>query len=118
MRTRILYILFLMAALQSCSAPGNSKPVPTNSISPLLATNPAPEIMLTVYFTDMPRYEVGTEPYEAAVTRMIPPPASLLEAVLNQLFRGPSDPEKAQGLAVVLSGTTGFSKLTLNDGVT
>jgi hypothetical protein len=117
MRTRILHILLVMAALQSCSAPGNSKQVPSNSISPLLSTNPAPEIMLKVYFTDMARYEVGTEPYEAAVTRIIPPPASIYEAVLTQLFRGPSDSEKAQGLAVVLSGTTGFSKLTFNAGI-
>jgi hypothetical protein len=117
MRTRIVPILLLMAALQACSAPVISKHIPTNSIPPLPSTNPAPEIMITVYFTNMPRYEVGTEPYEAAVTRMIPPPASLYEAVLNQLFQGPSDSEKSQGLAVVLSGTTGFSKLTFIDGV-
>jgi hypothetical protein len=33
------------------------------------------------------------------------------------LFLGPTVVEKAQGLAVVLSGTTGFSKLTIDNGI-
>jgi spore germination protein GerM len=74
-------------------------------------------VSLTVYFTDMNRYAVGTEPYEQAVTRTLPQAGSLPEMVLTQLFLGPSPQEKAQGLEVVLSGTTGFSKLTVEDGI-
>jgi hypothetical protein len=59
----------------------------------------------------------GTEPYEAAVTRSVPGPTSLPEAVLTQLFLGPSESETAQGLAVVLSGTTGFSKLSIEERI-
>jgi hypothetical protein len=92
----------------ACSISG--LPAPTQTPSPAMVT-------LTVYFTDLPRYQVGTEPYETAVTRDVPAPASLPEAVLAQLFLGPTEAEKAQGLAVVLSGTTGFSKLTIEDGI-
>jgi hypothetical protein len=65
----------------------------------------------------MARYQIGAEPYEAPVTRSVPAPASLPEATLTQLFLGPTEVEKAQGLAVVLSGTTGFSKLTIDNGI-
>jgi hypothetical protein len=78
--------------------------------------NPTP-ITLTVYFTNMNRYAVGTEPYEDAVTRTVARSGSLPEMVLEQLFLGPTPQEKAQGLDVVLSGTTGFSELTIEDGV-
>ena len=74
-------------------------------------------VPLTVYFTNTDRYAVGTEPYEDAVTRNVPAPASLPEAVLTQLFLGPTAAERANGLEVVLSGTTGFSQLTIQDGV-
>ena len=76
-----------------------------------------PTVNLTVYFTDMPRYQVGTEPYETAVTRTVTAPPTLPNAVLTQLFLGPTQAEKDQGLAVVLSGTTGFTNLTVENGV-
>jgi hypothetical protein len=41
----------------------------------------------------------------------------LQEAVLEQLFLGPTADEKAQGLDVFLSGATGFTKLTIGDGI-
>jgi hypothetical protein len=72
---------------------------------------------LTVYFTNLERYAVGTEPYEDPVTRTVPASGSLPEMTLQQLFLGPTAQEKAQGLDVVLSGTTGFSSLTIQDGV-
>jgi hypothetical protein len=96
--------LALWFAILACSVPGGT---PT----------PPATVTLTVYFTDMPHYQVGTEPYEKAVTRTVPVPASLPEAVLTQLFLGPTQAEKAQGLDIVLSGTTGFSKLTITDGL-
>jgi hypothetical protein len=83
-----------------------------------LPVTTAPTVVtLTVYFTDVVRYQVGTEPYEKAVTRTIPATDSLPDAVLTQLFLGPTNAEKAQGLDIFLSGTTGFSKLTIENGV-
>ena len=101
MRRLIFPILLLTMAVQACSNP----------------VSPAPTVTLTVYFTDVARYQVGTEPYEIAVTRVIPAPASLPEAVLAQMFLGPTEAEKSQGLALILSGTTGFSSLTIEDGI-
>ena len=108
MRHCFLPVLVLLVAILACSVPGKPTPLPTNAPT---------TVLLTVYFTDMARYQVGTEPYEAAVTRRVPPPASLPEAVLTQLFLGPSQLEMAQGLEVVLSGTTGFCKLTIGNGI-
>ncbi len=106
---RIIFpILALAAAILACCAP--CSPPLTQPASPASVT-------ITVYFTDMARYEVGTEPYEAAVTRTIPEPASPPEAVLTQLFLGPTDAELLQGLEVILSGTTGFSNLTIENGI-
>jgi spore germination protein GerM len=72
---------------------------------------------LTVYFTNIDRYAVGTEPYEDQVTRTVPVTASLPEMTLRQLFLGPTPQEQAQGLEIVRSGTTGFSKFYVQDGV-
>ncbi len=74
-------------------------------------------VKLTVYFTNINRYAIGTEPYEDPATRMVPVTGSLPEMVLRQLFLGPTAEEKLQGLDAILSGTNGFSKLTLQAGV-
>ncbi len=104
----VLPILVLTLAIQACSISGS--PAPTEPVPPAMVT-------LTIYFTDVTRYQVGSESYEAAVPRTVPAPASLPEAVLTQLFLGPTEKEKAQGLEVVLSGTTGFSNLTIENGI-
>ena len=77
---------------------------------------PAP-VTVNVYFTNTNRYLLGTEPYEDPVQRTVPVVGSRYETVLRQLFLGPTAQEKAQGLKLVLSGTTGFSKFTLQAGV-
>ncbi len=101
MKRSLFFIAIFLFTLSAC-----------NSVSP------TPQMVaLTVYFTNVPRYASGTEPYEDAVVRMVPATASLPEEVLAQLFLGPTDDEKAQGLNVFLSGATGFSKLTTADGV-
>ncbi len=116
MRKAILPSMVVFLAILACGLPG---PIPTSPTGTPLPTNTdaSPEVTLTVYFTDTARYAVGTEPYETAVMRVVPAPASLPEAVLTQLFLGPTDDEKAQGLAVVLTGATGFSSLTIENGV-
>jgi hypothetical protein len=104
-----LVVFFLtMTACTLVSSP----PIPNR-----LPATTAPVITLTVYFTDVARYQVGAEPYERAVMRTVPATDSLPEAVLTQLFLGPTNNEKAQGVDVFLSGTTGFSKLTIENGV-
>jgi hypothetical protein len=108
MRRFVFPILVLTLAILACSIAGS--PVPTEPV-------PTAMVTLTIYFTDEARYQVGSEPYEAAVTRTVPAPASLPEAVLTQLFLGPTEAEKTQGLAVILSGTTGFSNLTIENGI-
>jgi hypothetical protein len=77
---------------------------------------PAP-VKVTVYFSNLNRYAVGTEPYEDAVTRTVPMSGSLPETVLTQLFLGPTPDEKARGLDIVLSGTTGYKQMSVTDGV-
>ena len=74
-------------------------------------------VTLTVYFTNINRYTIGTEPYEDPVKRTVPMTGSLPEAVLTQVFLGPTPEEKAQGLEAILNGTTGFSKLTIEAGI-
>lgn len=80
------------------------------------APKPQP-VTVTVYFTNMERYAVGTEPYEDPVTRTVPMNGSLPQTVLEQLFLGPTPAEKTQGLQVVLSGTTGFSKFIIEQAI-
>jgi len=108
MRRLFFPILVLTLAILVCGIPGS--PAPTESVPPKTVT-------LSIYFTDVARYQVGTEPYEKAVTRTVPAPSSLPEAVLTQLFLGPTEVEKNQGLAVFMSGTTGFSNLTIEAGI-
>jgi len=77
---------------------------------------PAP-VKVTVYFTNLSRFEVGTEPYEDPVTRSVTPKGSLPETVLSELFLGPTPQEKAQGLELFSSGTTGYKRFSVVDGV-
>ncbi len=54
---------------------------------------------------------------KSAVTRTVLLTGSLPETVLTQLFLGPTPDEKARGLDIVLSGTTGYRQLSVADGV-
>lgn len=103
--------------LQGGEEAGSDERTPTPDEPEGVAT-PTPALTtITVYFTNQDRYSIGTLPYEDAVTRIIPVPESLPEAVIKQLFIGPTADEQALGLVVVLSGTTGFSKFVVNNGV-
>ncbi|MFH1523710.1 MAG: hypothetical protein ABIF04_01990 [Chloroflexota bacterium] len=106
---RTIFVLLASCSvfLASCS--------PASLTEPVSATQEM--VTLVVYFTNIPRYAIGTEPYEDAVMRTVPTTGSLPQDVLMQLFLGPTDDEKAQGLDVFLSGATGFSELTITDGV-
>jgi len=109
-------IMVLLIAILACNNPGSITPNPIGNLTPTVGNTPV-EVTVTVFFTDVARFQVGTEPYETPVTRIIPVPASLPAAVLTQMFLGPTETEKTNGLAAYFSGTNGFSKLTIENGV-
>lgn len=91
---------------------------PVLLIFAITACIPVPDtVTVTIYFQDVEMFAVGTEPYEKAVQRTIPATDDLPRAVVEQLFLGPSAAEQAEGLALVLSGSTGFSDFLVEDGV-
>lgn len=107
---RIMKLVFLAIAvlgLQSCSNPNNltETPVPTEAQT------------ITVYFTDEAKFNVGTEPYEVAVSRPLPAGVDPVRAVLDAFFAGPTAEESAQGMVLVSSGFTGVGELTIEDGI-
>jgi hypothetical protein len=71
---------------------------------------------ITVYFTDNERLINGQLPYEVAVKRVVPSSKHVVNSVLDEFFRGPSDVQRNQGLAVIANGFTGYSKVELVNG--
>lgn len=75
-------------------------------------------VEVKVYFTDNDRLIAGQLPYEVAVRRMVPTSKNIVNAVLDEFFKGPSDVERNQGLAVINNGFTGYSRVeSANGGV-
>jgi hypothetical protein len=62
------------------------------------------------------RLIAGRLPYEVAVSRMVPSSKNVINAVLDEFFKGPSDVERNRGLAVVPNGFTGYSSAAFVDG--
>ncbi len=58
----------------------------------------------------------GTLPYEVAVTRYVPSSKNIVNAVLDEFFKGPNEGERYQGLAVINNGFTGYSKIEFANG--
>ena len=73
-------------------------------------------VEITLYFTDNDRLIAGQLPYEVAVRRFVPTSKERVRAVLDEFFKGPSDVERNQGLAVIANGFTGYSKVNLANG--
>lgn len=109
--TRLLLLLVLTLVACSILKVGVYKPTP----SPL-PTEPI-QMEISVYFTDSNRYAAATPPFEVAVTRHVAPTSNLLEAVLREFFRGPTEEERSQGLDLIASGFTGFTSLRIEKGV-
>lgn len=95
--------------------PSLTSPAPAATRVPPTATPGT--VQVTVYFTDRNRFATGTPPFEVGVTRSVPATANLPEAVLAELFKGPTAEEKARGLEAVTSGFTGFRTLQVQDGI-
>jgi len=73
-------------------------------------------VEINVYFTDNERLIAGQLPYEVAVKRFVPTSKDVVRSVLDEFFKGPSDVERNQGLAVISNGFTGYSKVELVNG--
>lgn len=69
-----------------------------------------------VYFLDEARFEDGTEPYVRSVLRHVrrSRPAT---GVLDRLYAGPTRAERRDDLRLVRSHTTGFKRLSIEDGI-
>jgi hypothetical protein len=74
-------------------------------------------VEVSVYFTDNDRLIAGQLPYEVAVRRMVPTSKNIVNAVLDEFFKGPSSVERNQGLAVINNGFTGYSRVEFANGV-
>lgn len=74
-------------------------------------------VEITLYFTDNERLIAGQLPYEVAVKRFVPTSKNILQAVLDEFFKGPGDVERNQGLAVINNGFTGYRKVEFRNGV-
>jgi hypothetical protein len=70
-------------------------------------------VEIAVYFTNVARYAVGDEPFEAVVTRTVPGDAYLPAAVLAEFFKGPTPAERERNLEAITSGFTGFGRLSV-----
>lgn len=84
----------------------------------LTACAPSPStVEVQVYFLDENRYAVGEQPFEVAVPRQVPADRLLSESILTELFKGPTAEERARGLELVTSGSTGFSRVTIENRI-
>ncbi len=107
---RLLIPLALLGALLGGCYQVPTAPPPTET--PTLAI-----VAVQIFFADMPRYVANTEPFETPVTRQLPDDGLLPEAALRQYFAGPTADESAQGLESLTNGCTGFSQLTIENGI-
>jgi hypothetical protein len=71
---------------------------------------------VSIYFTDNDRLIAGQLPYEVAVKRFVPTSKNLVNAVLDEFFKGPTSVERNQGLALISNGFTGYSDIVLANG--
>jgi hypothetical protein len=77
---------------------------------------PYKTVAVADYFLNTHRFATGHQPYTEAVTRQVIPPATAFGA-MQRLFAGPTQGELARSLKFVTSGATGFTKLSIADGV-
>lgn len=73
-------------------------------------------VEISVYFTDNDRLIAGQLPYEVPVRRFVRTSKNIVYSVLDEFFKGPSDVERNQGLAVIHNGFTGYSKVEFATG--
>ena len=69
-----------------------------------------------IFFVDSHAFAIGQGPYVRAVLRQVIPP-NVGARSLNWLFAGPTPDERAGGLTFVNSDATGFTNLTISNGI-
>ncbi len=127
-KTLLVLLITISLALPACNLMPKATPTEAPQSPPTEATvAPIPSVELTleptqaqtitVFFTDQAKFAVGTEPYEIAVTRLLPAGVDPVRAVLDAMFEGPTPDEAAQGLVLVSSGFTGVREYTLENGI-
>jgi hypothetical protein len=67
---------------------------------------------VNTYFLDEDRFIDNTPPYFVAVRRSVPMPA-VARGALHRLYAGPTHDEKADGLRLLRSQSTGFTNLSI-----
>ena len=65
------------------------------------------EKTINVFFLNKQRYAENIEPYEVKVERTVEANKDSKQAVIEELFKGPSAEEKQEGLMMIYSETTG-----------
>ena len=69
-----------------------------------------------IFFVDSHAFAIGQGPYVRAVLRQVIPP-NVGARSLSWLFAGPTPDERAGGLMFVNSDATGFTNLTISNGI-
>lgn len=70
------------------------------------------KVTTKLYFVDQAKLDAGAEDYFVEVTREVGAKAPAKNAVWN-LFKGPTEDEKAKGLVFLSSGTVGFQGFSI-----
>ena len=73
-------------------------------------------VQTQIFFVDSHAFAIGQGPYVRAVLRHVIPP-NVGARSLNWLFAGPTPDERAGGLTFVSSDATGFTNLTIINGI-
>ncbi len=75
-----------------------------------------PTVSRKVWFLDQDRFAANTPPFFVPVRRPVPP-GSPATGVMDRIFAGPLPGEHADGLRLLLSGSTGYRGLRVTAGV-
>lgn len=101
--------------LAGCDGTAGTTTSVTGTTSTLPSTTTTFAGPVVVYFLNEPNYASGTEPYLEAVERAAA--GDPVRAALDALFTGPTAEEREAGLALVASEATGYTDLSITDGV-
>lgn len=104
-----------MAILSAACAHGAAAEAPAETAY-VMPAGPEETMVARVYFLSEPNFQVGADPLLLSVERVVSK-VTPARGVLDAMFQGPTAAERAQGLALVSSGATGFHKLRIENGV-
>lgn len=109
-------VLSMMAMLSAACAHGAASEAPVEEARVAPAVGPEETMVARVYFLSEPNFQVGADPLLLSVDRVVSR-VTPARGALDAMFQGPTEAERAQGLAFVSSGATGFHKLRIENGV-